>query len=58
MKLDLSGPLTSGHVWPVGAPAYAGHYRIDCVCFCLSKKPMWLHRVMCRVLLGWKWEDA
>lgn len=24
----------------------------------LETKPMWLHRYMTRILLGWKWEDS
>lgn len=24
----------------------------------LATKPMWLHRYMTRVLLGWKWKDS
>lgn len=25
-------------------------------CFFTNKRPNWFHRLMCRILLGWKWE--
>lgn len=44
------------------APKYAGGYRIGgnsyYTQFNLTRKPIWLHRVMVRLLLGWEWIDA
>ena len=39
-------------------PKYVGTYHIT-VGFSISleKKPLWLHRYMTRILLGWKWVD-
>lgn len=25
-------------------------------CFYTDKRPNWFHRLMCRILLGWKWK--
>ncbi len=40
---------------------YVGGYRIGGPLgwqINLEKKPIWLHRVMTRVLLGWEWIDG
>lgn len=38
-----------------------GHFRVGigpaAPLITLHKKPIWLHRIMARVLLGWTWED-
>jgi hypothetical protein len=43
-------------------PKYVGGYRIGgdayYTQFMLVRKPIWLHRVMARLLLGWKWIDS
>lgn len=37
-----------------------GEWRLkpfsDCPALYTSKPPCWFHRVMLRILLGWKWE--
>lgn len=38
---------------PVGAWQIGGS-----VYYQMTKKPIWLHRVMSRVLLGWEWIDG
>jgi hypothetical protein len=38
---------------PVGAWQIGGS-----VYYQMTKKPIWLHRVMARVLLGWVWIDG
>jgi hypothetical protein len=44
-------------------PKYVGGYRIGgngayYTQFNLTRKPIWLHRVMVRLLLGWEWIDG
>ena len=40
---------------------YAGYYRVGGntgnVNFSLGKKPIWLHRKLMKLCLGWKWID-
>jgi hypothetical protein len=39
-------------------PEYIGGYDITPnFTVMLETKPMWLHRYMTRILLGWKWKD-
>ena len=40
---------------PVGA--YNIGEKQHCIKFMLTKKPIWLHRYFCKLLLGWGWED-
>jgi len=35
-----------------------GGYRMGEIIFILTKKPLWIHRMGVRLVLGWKWEDA
>jgi hypothetical protein len=48
--LRLSGfsvlPKPAG-AWQIGGSVY----------YQMTKKPIWLHRIMARVLLGWEWRD-
>lgn len=40
-------------------PEYVGGYDITPnFTIMLQTKPMWLHRYMTRILLGWKWKDT
>ena len=40
-------------------PEYVGGYDITPnFTVMLQTKPMWLHRYMTRILLGWKWKDT
>lgn len=40
-------------------PEYIGGYDITPnFTVMLQTKPMWLHRYMTRILLGWKWKDS
>ena len=39
-------------------PDYVGGYHIGLVEFCMSQKPIWFHRVMVRLVLGWEWKDS
>jgi len=42
-------------------PKYAGGYQIGGAYGLrvnLKKKPIWLHRTMMRLCLGWEWIDA
>ena len=36
-------------------PVSPGYYDLGGVHLELDKKPRWLHRVMVRLVLGWKW---
>ena len=45
----------------VGLPKYVGGYRIGGptgLQINFQRKPIWLHRVMMRLLLGWEWIDG
>lgn len=45
----------------VDAPAYVGAWCVggaQGLRFCVSKRPGWLARLMCRWLLEWEWIDA
>ena len=39
-------------------PTHAGGYRMGEIIFSLTKKPLWIHRMGVRLVLGWKWVDA
>jgi hypothetical protein len=39
-------------------PTSVGGYRVGEIIFNLTKKPLWIHRMGVRLVLGWKWEDA
>ena len=39
-------------------PPAVGGYRMGEITFNLPKKPLWIHRVGVRLVLGWKWVDA
>lgn len=39
-------------------PKHAGGYRTGGITFNLTKKPLWIHRMGVRLVLGWKWVDA
>jgi len=39
-------------------PTSVGGYRVGKIIFNLNKKPLWIHRMGVRLVLGWKWEDA
>lgn len=39
---------------PVGRYEIGGQYGMHVT---LSKKPMWIHRVFSKILLGWEWYD-
>lgn len=40
-------------------PPSAGAYHIGkgSMVMYIEKKPLWLHRWFCRLLLGWEWKD-
>jgi hypothetical protein len=40
---------------PAGGYRMSGPYGIT---FNLNKKPLWIHRMGVRLVLGWKWVDA
>jgi hypothetical protein len=40
------------------SPKYVGGYRMGEITFNLTKKPLWIHRMGVRLVLGWKWVDA
>lgn len=44
----------------ITAPQYVGQWEIGNggLLVPLERKPLWLHRVMARLLLGWEWVDA
>ena len=49
-----SGPLTFGpQIVNVGCWIINPSFHIY-----TTKRPCWIHRVMSRMLLGWKWEDS
>ena len=39
-------------------PPSVGGYRFGQTTFNLTKKPLWIHRMGVRLVLGWKWVDA
>jgi hypothetical protein len=42
-------------------PKYDGYYRIGGnhgLCISLVKKPIWFHRTMMKLCLGWEWTDG
>jgi len=39
-------------------PKPVGGYRMGEIIFSLRKKPLWIHRMGVRLVLGWKWVDA
>ena len=39
-------------------PPAVGGYRMGELTFNLTKKPLWIHRMGVRLVLGWKWVDA
>ena len=39
-------------------PPPVGGYRMGEITFNLTKKPLWIHRMGVRLVLGWKWVDA
>jgi hypothetical protein len=42
-------------------PKYVGYYRIGGnhgLCISFTKKPIWLHRTMMKLCLGWEWADG
>jgi hypothetical protein len=39
-------------------PTSVGGYRMGEIIFNLTKKPLWIHRMGVRLVLGWKWVDA
>jgi hypothetical protein len=59
-------PTTSGYLDTTNQsyqifsqPEYVGGYDITPnFTVMLQTKPMWLHRYMTRILLGWKWKDT
>lgn len=53
------GPLPDGVMGFAAAPPKpVGAWRIGgSVYYQMTKKPIWLHRVMARALLGWEWRD-
>jgi len=57
MRVDSDNTLRfNGFVTP---PKPVGAWRIGgSVYYQMNKKPIWLHRIMARVLLGWEWIDG
>jgi hypothetical protein len=54
-------PEPKSYVFTDLNPKYAGGYRIGGSMgfqVNLKEKPIWLHRTMMRLCLGWKWKDA
>lgn len=45
----------------IKSPTFEGHWQIggsdDALYICLAKKPRWLTRFMCGLLLEWVWVD-
>ncbi len=39
-------------------PRFVGHYELAGLQVHFEKKPIWLHRKMMALCLGWKWRDA
>ena len=54
-------PETKSYVFTDSIPKYVGSYCIGGsmgLQIYLKEKPIWLHRTMMRLCLGWKWKDA
>ena len=55
---EYSG-ITNTNYQILKLPEYVGGYDITPnFTVMLQTKPMWLHRYMTRILLGWKWKDT
>jgi hypothetical protein len=50
--------VTKGYSFADLNPKYAGGYCIGELQINLKEKPIWLHRTMMRLCLGWEWRDA
>ena len=54
----------TGLAWPspsISSPQHAGGYHMGGpagISFNLQKRPLWIHRLGVRLVLGWKWVDA
>ena len=50
---------TTNQSYQIHNPQYVGRYEITPNFHVhLQLKPMWLHRYMTRILLGWKWKNT
>ena len=48
----ITPPKTAGY-WVLPGSVSYGEVR-----YCMPRRPVWLHRVMMRTLLGWVWRDS
>jgi hypothetical protein len=60
-----SNPAPQPATYTIATPSKSvGGYRMGestwggWILFSLSKKPLWIHRMGVRLVLGWKWVDA
>jgi hypothetical protein len=60
--IDFSGNYYSIKEYTFHAfPKYVGYYRIGGdhgLCISMVKKPIWFHRTMMKLCLGWEWTDG
>jgi hypothetical protein len=58
-KMRVSSDNTLRVTGFITPPRYVGAWQIGgSVYYQMTKKPIWLHRVMSRLLLGWEWRDG
>jgi len=53
--------VTKDYIFTDAIPKYVGSYWIGGsmgLHISFKKKPIWLHRTMMRLCLGWEWKDA
>ena len=60
--IDFSGNYYSNKEYTFHAlPKYVGYYRIGGdygLRVSFTKKPIWFHRTMMKLCLGWEWTDG
>lgn len=58
-KLTADDPKKKALPGSLRLPPSAGAYVVgETTYLYYSKRPLWVHRFFCKLLLGWKWEDT